>query len=56
MIIANALAVNESLYTLMMYGNPISGEGIWLILQAELTITTPSCPPAIKEKMLSIKH
>ncbi|XP_065904015.1 nucleotide-binding oligomerization domain-containing protein 1-like [Dysidea avara] len=58
--IANALAVNKSLHTLDMY-NPISGESMQLILQALRAnkildaLTLPSCPPAIKEKLVSLK-
>ena len=58
--IASALVVNKSLHTLQMYHNPISGEGILLILQAlrantifELTLS--SYPPAIEKKIISLK-
>ena len=55
---ANALAVNKSLHTLVIYSNPISGEGIQLILQALTTnkileeLQLPRCPP---EKLVSLK-
>ena len=60
--IANALAVNNSLQRLDMYSNPITGEGMQVILQALkgskslMKLKFPSCLPASKEKIILLKN